>query len=105
MKIAVFNIGTIISGDIVAPRAAGDTIVMDDGKIVSVGTGGDAAGCGYNADHRWFLAKGWARTDAFKWLYGGLSHPVDFIRWYLPAIEEVMGYSRLSKTAGRVAGA
>jgi predicted dehydrogenase len=51
----------------------------------------------YNADHRWFLAKGWARTDAFKWLYGGLSHPVDLVRWYLPDIEEVMGYSRLSE--------
>lgn len=51
----------------------------------------------YNADHRWFLAKGWARTDAFKWLYGGLSHPVDLIRWYLPDIAEVMGYSRLSE--------
>jgi predicted dehydrogenase len=51
----------------------------------------------YNADHRWFLAKGWARTDAFKWLYGGLSHPVDLVRWYLPDVAEVMGYSRLSE--------
>lgn len=57
----------------------------------------------YNADHRWFLGKGWALTDAFKWLYGGLSHPVDFIRWYLPDIEEVMGYSRLSEN-GRAGG-
>jgi len=57
----------------------------------------------YNADHRWFLAKGWAKTDAFKWLYGGLSHPVDFIRWYLPDITEVMGYARLSEN-GRAGG-
>ena len=57
----------------------------------------------YNADHRWFLAKGWAKTDAFKWLYGGLSHPVDLVRWYLPDIEEVMGYSRLSEN-GRAGG-
>jgi predicted dehydrogenase len=35
-------------------------------------------------------------TKSFKWLYGGLSHPVDFIRWYLPNIEEVMGYGMLS---------
>ncbi|OIR08095.1 glucose--fructose oxidoreductase precursor [mine drainage metagenome] len=56
----------------------------------------------YNADHRWFLSKGWARTDAFKWLYGGLSHPVDFIRWYLPSIEEVCGYSRLSENGRRL---
>ena len=56
----------------------------------------------YNADHRWFLSKGWAKTDAFKWLYGGLSHPVDFIRWYLPNIEEVMGYSRLSENGAKL---
>lgn len=56
----------------------------------------------YNADHRWFLAKGWAKTDAFKWLYGGLSHPVDFIRWYLPAITDVTGYSRLSENGKKL---
>jgi len=50
----------------------------------------------YNADHRWFLSKPWALKSSFKWLYGGLSHPVDFIRWYLPDIEEVMGYGILS---------
>jgi len=50
----------------------------------------------YNADHRWFLAKPWARQRHFKWLYGGLSHPVDFIRWYLPRIMEVAGYAYLS---------
>jgi len=50
----------------------------------------------YHADHRWFLGKGWSLENSFKWLYGGLSHPVDFIRWYLPEIEEVMGYGMLS---------
>ncbi len=50
----------------------------------------------YNADHRWFLGKGWSLQDSFKWLYGGLSHPVDLVRWYLPNIEEVMGYGMLS---------
>lgn len=50
----------------------------------------------YHADHRWFLEKPWALQASFKWLYGGLSHPVDFIRWYLPNIEEVMGYGMLS---------
>ena len=50
----------------------------------------------YHADHRWFLEKPWALEPSFKWLYGGLSHPVDFIRWYLPQIEEVMGYGMLS---------
>lgn len=50
----------------------------------------------YHADHRWFLKKPWALEESFKWLYGGLSHPTDFIRWYLPDIEEVMGYGMLS---------
>lgn len=50
----------------------------------------------YHADHRWFLAKEWSLKQSFKWLYGGLSHPTDFIRWYLPEIEEVMGYGMLS---------
>ena len=57
----------------------------------------------YHADHRWFLEKKWALEDAFKWLYGGLSHPVDFIRWYLPNIEEVMGYGMISAN-GKKAG-
>ncbi len=50
----------------------------------------------YNADHRWFLGKGWSLEKSFRWLFGGLSHPADFIRWYLPNIEEVMGYGMLS---------
>jgi predicted dehydrogenase len=57
----------------------------------------------YNADHRWFLEKPWALEKSFKWLYGGLSHPVDFIRWYLPNIEEVMGYGMISSN-GKAAG-
>ncbi|CAM3939727.1 Predicted dehydrogenase [Pedobacter westerhofensis] len=57
----------------------------------------------YHADHRWFLEKGWSLKQSFKWLYGGLSHPTDFIRWYLPEIEEVMGYGMLSAN-GAAAG-
>jgi len=57
----------------------------------------------YHADHRWFLEKSWALQQSFKWLYGGLSHPTDFIRWYLPNIEEVMGYGMISKN-GKKAG-
>jgi len=51
----------------------------------------------YHADHRWFLKKGWAKLDSFKWLFGGVSHPGDLVRWYLPDIAEVMGYVHLSK--------
>jgi enamidase len=43
MKVAVFNIGTILTGDIGSPVADGDTIVMADGKVASVGSGADAA--------------------------------------------------------------
>lgn len=57
----------------------------------------------YHADHRWFLEKGWSLQQSFKWLYGGLSHPTDFIRWYLPDIEEVMGYGMISSN-GQKAG-
>src|SRR5687768_12033931 len=57
----------------------------------------------YHADHRWFLDKGWSLQQSFKWLYGGLSHPTDFIRWYLPNIEEVMGYGMISPN-GKKAG-
>ncbi|MEL0456028.1 Gfo/Idh/MocA family oxidoreductase [Flavobacteriaceae bacterium SZ-1-7] len=50
----------------------------------------------YHADNRWFLKKEWSLLKSFKWLYGGLSHPVDFVRWYLPNIDEVMGYGMIS---------
>ncbi|WP_423128273.1 Gfo/Idh/MocA family protein [Gaoshiqia sp. Z1-71] len=50
----------------------------------------------YNADHRWFLGKGWSLQESFRWLFGGLSHPVDLVRWYLPNLDEVMGYGMLS---------
>ncbi len=38
MKTAIVNLGTIVSGDWRHPRVAGDTIVMEEGRIVSVGT-------------------------------------------------------------------
>jgi enamidase len=39
MKLAVFNIAKILSGDIAAPVADGNTILMEDGKITAIGTG------------------------------------------------------------------
>src|ERR1700747_791647 len=41
MKLAICNIGTILTGDIAAPVASGDTIVIEEGRIVEVG--GNAA--------------------------------------------------------------
>jgi predicted dehydrogenase len=57
----------------------------------------------YSADHRWFLQRPWARQPSFKWLYGGISHPADLVRWYLPDVVEVMGYAYLSNN-GRTGG-
>jgi enamidase len=45
MKVAVFNVAKILSGDIAAPVVDGDTVTMADGRIVSVGTGGDIDSC------------------------------------------------------------
>jgi enamidase len=50
MKAAVFNIGKILTGDLATPVAAGDTIVMVEGKIASVGTGGSSADCDVEID-------------------------------------------------------
>jgi predicted dehydrogenase len=50
----------------------------------------------YHADHRWFLKKQWSQAGGLKWLYGGMSHPIDLVRWYFPDITEVMGYGLLT---------
>jgi enamidase len=42
MKVAIFNIAKILSGDIASPVARGDSILMEDGKITAIGTGGNA---------------------------------------------------------------
>lgn len=43
MKVAIVNLGKIITGDWREPYAKGDSIVMDAGKIISVGTASSAA--------------------------------------------------------------
>jgi predicted dehydrogenase len=57
----------------------------------------------YNADNRWFMSRDWAKNGGLNWLYGGLSHPVDLVRWYLPDITEVIGYGTLTEN-GRSLG-
>ena len=42
-QLAIINIGTIVSGDYTEPRAEGDSILVDDGHIVAVGTGLDTS--------------------------------------------------------------
>ncbi len=43
MKLAIVNLGTIVSGDWRSPFVAGDSILVEDGRISSVGTGSVAA--------------------------------------------------------------
>src|SRR3954468_19562736 len=43
MKVAIVNLGEIVSGDWRAPFVAGDSIITDGGRIVSVGTASAAA--------------------------------------------------------------
>ncbi|MET0472000.1 MAG: amidohydrolase, partial [Xanthobacteraceae bacterium] len=38
MRVALVNIGTIVSGDLDSPFAKGDTIITDGDRIVAVGT-------------------------------------------------------------------
>ncbi|MCC6422248.1 MAG: Gfo/Idh/MocA family oxidoreductase [Phycisphaerales bacterium] len=57
----------------------------------------------YNHDHRDFMNKPWARSGGVNWIFGGLSHPVDLVRYYLPDIDEVMAYGLISP-AGRELG-
>src|SRR5262245_18896126 len=45
MRVAVFNIGKILSGDLAEPVVAGDTLIISDGKFISFGSGGDGANC------------------------------------------------------------
>lgn len=45
----------------------------------------------YIHDHRKYMSHGWGPElrKTMNWVYLGLSHPVDLVRWYLPDIEEV----------------
>ncbi|MBK9745643.1 MAG: Gfo/Idh/MocA family oxidoreductase [Chloroflexi bacterium] len=47
----------------------------------------------------WFYDKSPWATDQTDWVYAGLSHPVDLVRWYLGRIAEVQAYGRQSALA------
>jgi predicted dehydrogenase len=57
----------------------------------------------YNHDHREYMKRTWA-GGKINWLYGGLSHPVDLVRWYLPDINEVFGYGAISPAFAAMGG-
>jgi predicted dehydrogenase len=42
----------------------------------------------------------WA-ADQSDWIFMGMSHPIDLIRWYLGSIDEVQAYGRLSRMGAR----
>lgn len=44
MKVAIVNIGTILSGELDEPVTRGDCIVAEDGKIVTIGSGANVTG-------------------------------------------------------------
>ena len=48
-ELLIRNAGTIVSGDVAAPIAAGDTVVMREGMIAFVGDGSDADASGISA--------------------------------------------------------
>ena len=48
-ELLIRNAGTIVSGDVAAPIAAGDTVVMREGVIAFVGDGSDADASGISA--------------------------------------------------------
>jgi enamidase len=50
MKLAIFNIGKILSGDIAAPVATGDTVIVDGDKIAAVGSGSNVSDCDVEID-------------------------------------------------------
>jgi enamidase len=56
MRVAIFNIAKILSGDLAEPVVAGDTLVMADGKLVSFGSGRDAANCDIAIDAAGMMA-------------------------------------------------
>jgi len=45
----------------------------------------------------WFYDKSAWAIDTTDWVYLGLSHPIDLIRWYLGRIDEVSAYGSTSK--------
>jgi enamidase len=73
MRTLITNIGTVVSGDIDAPIADADSILIEDGRIAVVGRGLDRdAGSGGRLDQA-IDAKG---TTAFPGLIDSHAHPV-----------------------------
>ena len=46
----------------------------------------------YISDSRWFLEREWSHQPGFSWMYNFLIHAVDLAVWYLPRVEEAVGF-------------
>jgi enamidase len=68
MRTLITNLGTVVSGDLAAPIAEADSILIEDGRIAAVGRGLDAEGVDQVVD-----AKG---TTAMPGLIDSHAHPV-----------------------------
>ena len=69
----------------VAMRQRADYEAGKNGALVTVETS-------YISDSRWFLERPWSHQEGFSWLYNFLIHAVDLALWYLPRVEEVVGF-------------
>ena len=56
MKVVIFNISKILSGDLSSPFADGDTLVMEDGKIIAVASNYSATDCDVSIDAAGMMA-------------------------------------------------
>jgi enamidase len=73
MRTLITNLGAIATGEVAAPLADADSILIEDGRIAAVGTGLDGdAGAGGQVDQT-IDAKG---TTAFPGLIDSHAHPV-----------------------------
>ncbi len=66
-----------------------------NGDLVTVETS-------YISDSRWFLERDWSRRPGFSWMYNFLIHAVDLAVWYLPRVEEVVGFGVTSANSSRL---
>ena len=63
-----------------------------NGELVTVETS-------YISDSRWFLERDWSHRPGFSWMYNFLIHAVDLAVWYLPRVEEVVGFGVTSSNS------
>jgi len=66
-------------------RQRADYEAGKNGDLVTVETS-------YISDSRWFLERDWSHEPGFSWMYNFLIHALDLAVWYLPRVEDVVGF-------------